>query len=623
MTAPAAGPPAGTPAGTPAGPADLQSALLDRLHAPLRAWLAAQGADGAELQLGPPTVPGPDLAAPCHKLAKALRRPPQAIAQALAEAALGAPGVAKAEAAAGFLNVWLDQAALAAEVLGWARSSPGALGRGDRLAGQRVVIEYSSPNTNKPQHLGHCRNNLLGQAVSTLMGAAGAEVTRVNLINDRGIHICKSMLAWQRFGDGATPASTGKKGDHLIGDFYVKFDEALRAEYAAAFPAGAQGTPDGNVPDKDAFFNTQSEVGAAARDLLRRWEAGDPDVLELWRTMNGWCEAGFQQTYARMGVGFDLIDRESVTWTLGRELVAEGLERGIFTRLDDGAVAFELSRIGLEGRKIVLRADGTTLYITQDLGTALMRWRRHAFDRAIYVVGNEQDHYFKLLFAILAEIEPALGGRLVHRSYGMVELTTGKMKSREGTVIDADDLMDDLRDMVLEASRERWAHLDAAEQARRAEAIGLAGLKFYLLKFNPSRNFVFDKQTSIAIEGETGPYCQYAWARTVSLLAKAPAAAAAPDWAALDHEAARPVLQALLAFPGAVRQGAEQADPSFVTGATYALARAFSSFYNHPDSRILGAAPGAAAARVALVEAVQRVLGAGLELLGIERLPEM
>ncbi len=600
---------------------DLSAAIVDAVAAPLVAWLADAGVDERPA-LSPPTVEGPDLAMPCHKYARVFRRSPKMIAEEAAEKALTGALVKKAEAVNGFLNLWLDWTELAPRVVAWAAENPAAVGLGDSLGGKKVVIEYSSPNTNKPQHLGHCRNNLLGQTVGTMLAAAGAEVKRVNLVNDRGIHICKSMVAYDRLGEGATPESTGKKGDHFIGDFYVRFASALSAEYAAAFP-------DGNGPGKDAFFNEGSDWGAAAKDMLRRWEAGDDEVRALWRKMNGWCEAGFWETYARMGVDFDAIDRESDTYLLGKSLVEKGLEKGVFIKdpKGTGAVVFDQQKLGLEGHKVVLRGDGTSLYITQDLGTAMMRFERDAFDQAVYVVGNEQDHYFRVLFGILAHIEPQLAGRLVHRSYGMVELTTGKMKSREGTVVDADDLMDDLRAMVLAQStaENRWEGLSAEAQQARAEAIGMAGLKFYLLKFNPERNFVFDKETSIDIRGETGPYCQYAHARVATLLAKVGDSldGVAPDWSALDNAPSRAVMQALLAVPGQAAQGAQGMDPSALTKAVYELSKAWASFYNNPDCRVLGAPEGTAAARVALARVVQRALAGLLGLLGIEALDEM
>ncbi|MFM2248787.1 MAG: arginine--tRNA ligase [Pseudomonadota bacterium] len=599
----------------PAEARDFRAALIAEISAPIVAFLAEQGVSEPPA-LAAPTVEGPDLAMPCHRYAKALRKAPQQIAVAIGEIAAAHPLVAKAEAANGFLNLSFSWPAVAARVVAFAEADPAALGHSDLLAGQKVVIEYSSPNTNKPQHLGHCRNNLLGQTIANLLARAGAAVTRLNLVNDRGIHICKSMLAYQRSGGGQTPETAGIKGDHLVGKFYVEFDRQFSAEYKAAFP-------NGDGPEKDAWFNGDSPLGQQTRALLRAWEAGDPEVVALWRMMNGWCEQGFAETYARMGVGFDRIERESEIYQLGKKIVEDGLNDGVFYKLPDGAVAFDQTKIGLEGKKVVLRGDGTSLYITQDLGTAAMRHDKDQFDRAIYVVGNEQDHYFKVLFGVLGELRPALRGRLTHRSYGMVELPDGRMKSREGTVVDADDLMSDLHSLVAEASAERWAVLEAAEASRRAEAIGLAGLKFFLLKFNPERTFIFDKQNSIAIEGETGPYCQYAHARATSLLTKAGAPTAAPDWAALDNPPARGLMTALMSFPGAVQRGALQLDPSHLTGALYDVAKAFSSFYNSADGRVIGAEAGALAARVALVRATRKVLAEGLGLLGITALDEM
>jgi arginyl-tRNA synthetase len=598
---------------------DLYADIVQSIAAPLEEWLLQQGAE-PELKLAPPTREGAgDLAVPCHRYAKALRKPPQAIAEQLAALALASPWVAAAEPAAGFLNLRLNWVRIAERAVPWAQEDDGAVGRSEALKGRKIVIEYSSPNTNKPQHLGHCRNNILGHTLATLMEAAGAEVVRVNLINDRGIHICKSMVAWRRFGEGATPESTGLKGDHLVGAFYVRFDQAFKAEYSAAFP-------EGGGPDHDVWFNTQSALGTETRDMLRAWEAGDPEVLALWRTMNGWCEAGFFETYARMGVKFDQIDRESQTWLLGKELVGEGLENGTFRRLDDGAVVFDLERLGLEGQKVVQRSDGTTLYVTQDLGTALQRFERHQPDQMIYVVGNEQDRHFQVLFGMLAELRPALKGRLFHLSYGMVELPDGKMKSREGTVVDADDLMNELRDAALEVCQEsenlKQAGPDALAQT--AESIGLSGLKFFLLKYAPPTTFIFDKERSIKPQGETGVYCQYAAARAGRVLEKlGTLPAGTPDWRVLAEEKPRAVLQALLSFPGEVQAAAIDHKPNLVAKALYAVAHTFAELYNDHAYRVLGAEAGRQLALAGLVTAVHRVLEAGLALLGIRPVAAM
>lgn len=600
-----------------AGPTDLYRELVDDIAAPLAAWLAERGVDEPPA-LGPPTREGAgDLALPCHPWARVFRKAPQAIAADLAAVAEAHPLVASAEAVAGFLNLRFDWGAVARRVLEWAETDDGAIGRSTALAGERRVIEFSSPNTNKPLHVGHARNNVLGEAVSALVRAVGGEVVKVNLINDRGIHICKSMVAYQLFGAGVTPEKAGVKGDHLVGDLYVKFEQAFAEEYARHCPDGAV--------SKEDWFNGGSELGRRAREMLQAWEAGDPEVRALWKMMNGWCEAGFDQTYARMGVTFDRIDRESETYLLGKDLVEEGLAKGVFRRLEDGAVVFDLERIGLEGHKVVLRGDGTSVYVTQDLGTAVRRHEEIGFDEMIYVVGNEQDRHFQVLFGILGELRSELKNRLRHLSYGMVELPAGKMKSREGTVVDADDLMDELHETAFAAARERYPDLDDDELHRRAEAIALGGLKFFLLKFAPQTTFIFDKDRSVSIEGETGAYCQYAYARAGSILRKLGDAAddAAPDYAALTLPQERDVMTAMLRFPGEVRAAALDLKPNLVAKATFDLARTFAAFFNHPEARVIDADPPVRAARAALVRAARRMLRAGLELMGITPLEEM
>lgn len=599
---------------------DLFAEIVRDIQRPLDGWLTAHGAE-PQSELARPTREGAgDLAMACHRYARALKKAPQAIATELAAVAEQHPLVIEATPVAGFLNLRLDPVALAQKTLDWALTDDGALGVSEARAGQTVVVEYSSPNTNKPQHLGHCRNNILGSTVATLLATTGARVVRVNLINDRGIHICKSMVAYRHFGEGMTPETAGVKGDHLVGDFYVRFDRAFRAEHAAYLEAG------GELTDGDAYFNSpHSALGVEAREMLQAWEAGDPAVRALWQTMNGWCEAGFAATYARMGVRFDQIYKESTTYLLGKDLVDEGREKGVFRVADNGAIVFDLARIGLEGEKAVLRADGTSVYTTQDLGTAVARAEEHAFDRMIYVVGNEQDHHFKVLFGILGALRPDLEGRLHHLSYGMVELPHGKMKSREGTVVDADDLMDALHAAAAEAGRERWPDLEPDELAKRAEAIGIGGLKFYLLSYAPQTTFTFDPEKSIDLKGETAAYCLYAYARATSILRKLDDAdlGVEPDYAALDQPQAALVLRAMQALPGEVEGAARELKPSLVTKATYDLAAAFAAFYNNAENKVLGAEPGVMAARAALVRATRRMLGGALALLGISPLEEM
>ena len=599
-------------------PVNLLAQIRAELAAPITAYLFARGVTEEVLLSPPVNADFGDLALPCHRFAKALRKAPQAIAAELVAEVRDLDVVAWALAVDGYLNISLDWGQLAERVCTWATHNAAARGESKALAGQRHLIEFSSPNTNKPQHLGHCRNNILGATLGTLLQSAGAQVTRTNLINDRGVHICKSMVAWQRWGEGVTPESSGKKGDHLVGDFYVRFNWELKAEREARYP-------NGGGPDEEVFFNTESELGAACREMLIAWEAGDPRVMKLWRMMNSWCEAGFNATYTRMGISFDLVQRESKTWTLGFGLVARGLADGVFHRTADGAVAFDLARVGMEGQKIVLRSDWTSIYITQDLGTAVMRHETLAPDRVIYVVGNEQDHHFAVLFKILSILRPATEGKLVHRSYGMVELPDGKMKSREGTVVDADDLMDELHDAVRVANAERWSALPSDEQRRRAEAVAQASLRYFLLKTSPARTIVFNKQESISFEGDTGPYCQYAYARCTAILNNVGGdfPGVKPDWTVLNDAHARRLMHTLLAFPDAHHKAVLELDPSIVAKAIYDLARAFSSFYAAPEGRVMGAPAAVAAARAALVRATQTVLGANLQLLGITLLDEM
>jgi arginyl-tRNA synthetase len=599
-------------------PKDLHAEIIADLAGALNAWLAERG-DHPPAALGLPTrEDAGDLTLPCHPYARTLRQNPQAIATQLAEVLRAHPLVASAEPVAGFLNVRLHWGAIAARAIPWALTDDAARGRSDALAGRKILVEYCSPNTNKPLHLGHTRNIVLGSTVAALARAAGAEVVQINLINDRGVHICKSMLAYQRFAEGRTPEQAGRKSDHYVGDLYVQFERAFQAEFEAT-GAKDRGT------DKDAYFNTESTLGAEVRRMLMAWEAGDAEVRGLWRTMNGWCETGFDATYTRMGVRFDQIDRESQTYLLGKDLIAGGLEAGTFERDPSGAVVFDLARIGLEGKKAVLRSDGTSVYTTQDLGTAVQRLDTHGFDRMIYVVGNEQDHHFRVLFGILENLRPEVQGRLFHMSYGMVELPDGKMKSREGKVVDADNLMDDLHALAYAAAKERNPDLDDAEVHRRAEAIALGGLKFFLLKFAPPTTFVFDKERSIAIEGETGAYCQYAYARAGSILRKLGNADAGvePDYAALTLPQEQAVLKALLAFPGEIANAAVELKPNLLTKATFEVARAFAGFFNCNDARVIGAEPGVSAARANLVRAARRSLAAGLELMGMTPLEEM
>lgn len=485
-----------------------------------------------------------------------------------------------------------------------------------------VMIEYSSPNTNKPLHLGHVRNNLLGWSLAQLAAACGNRIVKTNIVNDRGIHICKSMLAWQKWFDGATPESTGKKGDHLVGDCYVAFDQHYRAEVAAL---QAQYEAEGMAPD--AAHEKASHEAPLIREahaMLVKWEAGDPEVRALWQKMNAWVYAGFDATYRALGVSFDKIYYESETYLEGKKKVMEGLEKGLFYRKADGSVWADLRDAGLD-EKLLIRADGTSVYMTQDIGTAEMRFEDYAIDKMIYVVGNEQDYHFKVLSLLLDRLGFEWGRGLVHFSYGMVELPNGKMKSREGTVVDADDL-------IAEMVRQARATIDAAGKfADRTEAetqevsriVGLGALKYFLLKVDARKNMLFDPAESIDFNGNTGPFIQYTYARIRSILRKA--GGATPGGA--DLQAGTPLdtkeeglVQRLAEFPATVRQAGTTYSPSLIANYCYELAKDYNQFYH--DYPMLKEADAARRTfRLVLSENVSRVLKTGMGLLGIE-MPE-
>jgi arginyl-tRNA synthetase len=628
-----------------------------------RAALAAHGLpDDVNLAPAPNPEMG-DLGLPCFAFAKAARKAPPVIAQELAGSMGPDAVIASVEAAGPYVNFRFRPEAMAAVVLGQAlREGLDFGGEPAPAEGQQTwLVEYSSPNTNKPQHLGHIRNNLLGFATSQLLAAVGHRVIKANLVNDRGIHICKSMLAYLRWGQGVTPESAGKKGDHLVGEFYVMFESRFREEYAAwlgteaasgAFAEWLEtgaGRAAARAADKDPaapparavfdaefkadYFNAFSELGAAAKEMLRQWEAGDEATVALWKQMNGWVLDGFRATYARLGVAFDKYYFESDTYLLGKQIVREGLERGALRKLDDGAVVMDLDRIGLEGQKVLLRSDGTSVYMTQDLGTAAARFDEYDLAHMVYVVGDEQEYHFQVLFGVLSALRPELDGACTHLSYGMVLLPEGKMKSREGTVVDADDLMDEMtrlaRVEIEQRAEQTGEALDAAEASRRAEIIGLAALKYYVLRFTPKSTITFDPKKSIDFLGQTGPYCLYAYARIQSLLRKAGLAA---DELALDTETAAALVSPLeaavtkeiAALPKAVTYGARAYDPSKVAEQVYKIAKAFSSLYNDREHQIVGNPdPVLERARLQLAAATGFAIGAGLRLLGIETLDQM
>ena len=477
-----------------------------------------------------------------------------------------------------------------------------------------VMVEYSSPNTNKPLHLGHVRNNLLGYSIARILEASGNRVFKTNIVNDRGIHVCKSMLAWQRWGNGATPESTGKKGDHLIGDFYVLFDKHYKAELTALMNEGK------TKEEAEAA----SPLMADARAMLRRWEDGDEEIRSLWSTMNSWVYAGFDETYKRMGVSFDEIYYESETYLLGKEEVLRGLKEGKFVQDPDGSVWADFTDEGLD-RKILLRSDGTSVYITQDIGTAKMRFDKHPIDKMVYVVGNEQEYHFKVLSLLLDRLGYAFGKGLVHFSYGMVELPDGKMKSREGTVVDADDLMDEMVATARAIAEEQGKGKDmpAEEAAEVARRVGLGSLKYFILKVDPRKNMTFNPKESIDFNGNTGSFIQYTYARIRSLLRKAEELGIAlPDtFAGLTISTKEQELIAKVAeYADIVEEAARTYSPAVIANYVYDLVKEYNQFY-HEFSILKEENEELRAFRLALSEVVARTIAAGFSLLGIE-MPE-
>jgi arginyl-tRNA synthetase len=472
-----------------------------------------------------------------------------------------------------------------------------------------VMVEYSSPNTNKPLHLGHVRNNLLGYSLARILDACGNRVVKTNIVNDRGIHICKSMLAWQKWGNGATPESTGQKGDHLIGDCYVAFDKHYKAELKALKEQG--------LTDEEA--EAASTLMQEAREMLRRWEAGDPEVRALWEKMNSWVYAGFDATYRRMGVDFDKIYYESRTYLDGKEKVLEGLEKGIMYRREDGSVWADLTPDGLD-HKLLLRSDGTSVYMTQDIGTAAQRYADYPIDRMVYVVGNEQEYHFKVLSLILDKLGFKWGKDLVHFSYGMVELPNGKMKSREGTVVDADDLMADMVADAKKVSTElgKTDGLSAEEIDSIAEMVGLGALKYFLLKVDPRKNMTFNPEESIDFNGNTGPFIQYTYARIRSVLRRASEAGMnIGDYSAVvPNEKEIALVQRLADFPSVVAESGRNFSPALIANYVYELVKEYNQFYH--DCNILRETDEAVRSlRLALSEATARVVRTATSLLGI------
>lgn len=472
-----------------------------------------------------------------------------------------------------------------------------------------VMIEYSSPNTNKPLHLGHVRNNLLGYSLSRIMAANGYNVVKTNIVNDRGIHICKSMLAWQKWGDGITPEKAGKKGDHLIGDFYVAFDKHYKAELNELMEKG--------MSKEEA--EKASPLMTEAHEMLKKWEAGDEEVRSVWRMMNEWVYAGFDETYKRLGVDFDKIYYESETYLEGKDKVLEGLEKGIMYRKDDNSVWADLTNDGLD-HKLLLRSDGTSVYMTQDIGTAKLRYQDYPIDKMIYVVGNEQNYHFQVLSLLLDKLGFKWGKDLVHFSYGMVELPDGKMKSREGTVVDADDLMDEMIATAKETSAElgKLDDCTAEEADNISRIIGLGALKYFILKVDPRKNMTFNPKESIDFNGNTGPFIQYTYARIQSLLRKVTEAGISETFGTvIPQEKEITLIQRLADFPNVVSEAGKNYSPALIANYVYDLVKEYNQFYH--DCQIIKETDiDVRAFRIALSRTVGNVIERATSLLGME-----
>jgi len=576
----------------------------------------------------PPTDEFGHLGFPAFAFARQLRRNPNDIARDIAAAIEPDELIESVTTLKGYVNLFLNEKRLARLLLQQIFEKGDDFAARGVASAERWVLEYSAPNTNKPLHLGHIRNNLLGMALSTIAGYYGHDVVKVNLINDRGIHICKTMLAYQKWGEGSTPEDAGVKGDHYVGQFYVRFETEFRREYEA-WSAGVA-----EPSSEEEFFNTESQLGGETRALLKAWEDDEPQTMELWRRMNGWVLHGFDTTYRRMGCEFDRVQYESETYRLGKKLVGEGLERNLFLRKGDGAVVLDLATIGMDGEKVLLRPDGTSLYMTQDLGTAVMRLDDYSPDRLVYVVGDEQIYHFKLLFEILGLLRPGTGDRFHHLSYGMVRLPEGKMKSREGKVVDADDLMDELHRLAREEielrAREGRAHSEGVDDealAFRAERIAQAALKFFIFRFTPKKSFEYDPRQSIDFTGQTGPYCLYCYARTRSLIRKSGVKPVFdPDLVdLLDQPSEMELVRQMFSYPVVVMRATESMDPSKIAEYAFNLAAGFARMFTDrhgypivtcPDERLRQA-------RLMLASAVGTVVRSALGLLGIEALEEM
>ncbi len=551
-----------------------------------------------------------DLTVVVFPLLKISRKAPDATATEIGEWIVkNIDAVERFNVVKGFLNITVSPAFWLGLLHEIAADPDFGIRKADDSSGL-VMVEYSSPNTNKPLHLGHVRNNLLGYSLSQILKANGHKVVKTNIVNDRGIHICKSMLAWKKWGENATPESAGKKGDHLIGDFYVAFDKHYKAELKEIMERE-------NISEEEA--EKKSALMAEAREMLRKWEAGDEEVRGLWKMMNGWVYAGFDETYRRLGVDFDKIYYESDTYLEGKDLVLGGIEKGIMYRKDDGSVWADLTGDGLD-HKLLLRADGTSVYMTQDIGTAKLRYQDFPIDKMIYVVGNEQNYHFQVLSLLLDKLGFKWGKDLTHFSYGMVELPEGKMKSREGTVVDADDLIDTMVASAAEMGAERFAEMPAEESAEISRMVGLGALKYFLLKVDPRKNMLFNPKESIDFNGNTGPFIQYTYARIRSVIRKAEGFDPAVTPQSEPNAKESVLIQKVADFPSVVAEAGRNYSPALIANYAYDLAKEYNQFY-HDYSILREENEQKRNLRLLLSMTVGRTLKSAMSLLGIE-MPE-
>lgn len=556
----------------------------------------------------PPNITLGDFTIECFLLSKQFRKDPKKIAAELARSISENKGdiVQKAIATGAYVNIKISSDILFDSICSEIISQGDSFGNSTSGKKQRVVVEYLSPNTNKPLHLGHARNGSLGMAIANILEATGHTVIKANLVNDRGVHICKSMLAWKKWGEGETPESAGLKGDHFVGKWYVRYAQ-----------------------EEEKDVHLEEEV----QDMLQKWEAGDLETIELWKTMNKWVYDGFSETYKNFGLVFDKFYYESDTYKLGKDIIAEGLEKKVFYKDQRGAIVYNLpeKEFGLNKDKsqkkvVVLRADGTSVYITQDLGTALLKVQENNLDSSIYVVGSEQGHHFRCLFHILKSLGYPWAHKLYHLSYGMVYLPEGKMKSREGKVVDADNLIEEVENLVAEGIKSRNNEKELADEEikNRARKIGIGAIKFYLLRVNPAQDIYFDPKESISLEGFTGPYCQYAYARISSILKNAELISELKnvDFSVLDSDEERLIAQKLVQFPDEISSSVKEFNPSRIASHIFEISKTFNQFYHkHP---VLNAEnENLKNARLVFIQAIGLTIKKGLNLLGIDVLEKM